>query len=40
MPGSAVLHRKLGIALVRQKHNAQALTELQRAAQLAPCERD
>jgi Flp pilus assembly protein TadD len=36
VPGSAVLHHSLGLALVRQKHNAEALTELQRAAQLAP----
>ncbi|MGC2049449.1 MAG: tetratricopeptide repeat protein [Gallionella sp.] len=35
-PRSAALHHALGLALIRQGHNAQALVELQRAAKLAP----
>ena len=36
MPRSAALHHALGLALVRQGRNTQALAELQRAAKLAP----
>jgi len=36
VPDSAVLHHTLGLALIRQKHNADALSELKRAAKLAP----
>jgi tetratricopeptide (TPR) repeat protein len=36
VPRSAVMHHTLGLALIRQKHNTEALAELQRAAQLAP----
>ncbi len=36
VPRSAALHHALGLALVRQGRNTQALAELQRAAKLAP----
>jgi Flp pilus assembly protein TadD len=37
-PGSAALHHALGLALIRQGRNAEALGELQRSAKLAPAD--